>query len=132
MIRRHNKDQAFSQRRGGIKDENIDRQILVLHSAILEKLIAQPQLLSQVMDTLERRREMGKMRHGAYLTWFCALEYLQDKPELTKAALLEDSPRMRKLRRQTPLVGILNEEERQAALLAEACGHTSIDVLTGR
>lgn len=131
MMSKPTRKHAFSQRRGSIKDKNIDRQILVLHQAMLDKLIAQPQLLPQVLATLEQRRAMGKLRHGAYLTWYCALEYLKDQPQLTKQTLLEDSPRMRKLRRQTPLVGILSEQERQAALLADACGHTSVEVLVG-
>ncbi|WP_088330712.1 hypothetical protein [Lacimicrobium sp. SS2-24] len=119
----------YQIRKSGIKDKNIDRQILVLHKAMLDKLVKQPALLEQVISTLEQRKQSGRLRHGAYLTWYCALEQIDRDPALMYRTLLEDSPRMRKLRRSTPLVGILNETERQQALAESACGILDIDAL---
>ncbi|MBN7820970.1 hypothetical protein [Bowmanella yangjiangensis] len=131
MRSHHKKDRPYQIKKTGIKDENIDRQILILHRAMLDKLCQHPILVENVFSTLESRKEQGRLGHGAYLTWYCALEHLTDAPQQMYEALLEDSPRMRKLRRQTPLVGILTEEERQQALLADALGQTSIQTLLG-
>ncbi|GGD64102.1 hypothetical protein [Lacimicrobium alkaliphilum] len=120
---------SYHIRKSGIKDKNIDKQILVLHKAMLDKLCKQPELVIQVLETLEQRRETGRLRHGAYLTWYCALEQLHHQPEVMYRTLLEDSPRMRKLRRNTPLAGILSEAERQQALLESACGTLNIEQL---
>ncbi|GAB3023865.1 hypothetical protein [Bowmanella dokdonensis] len=128
---RKRKDRPYQVKKTGIKDENIDRQILVLHKAMLDKLCRCPELLPRVLNTLEARRESGRLGHGAYLIWFCALENLSHAPQKMRDTLLEDSPRMRKLRRNTPLTGILNEQERQQALLDNACGDTSIGVMLG-
>jgi hypothetical protein len=97
------------------QQHNIDKQILCLHKAMAEKLIANHHYLAQVMGTIEARYESGKMRYGAYLFWVSLLEYI-DQPALFMDTLLEDTPQLRKYRRQTPLVGILTEQERQAAL----------------
>lgn len=131
MRSHHKKDRPYQIKKTGIKDENIDRQILVLHKAMLDKLCAQPTMLEGVLLTLENRKEQGRLGHGAYLTWYCALEHLTTAPEKMYQALLEDSARMRKLRRQTPLVGILTEEERQQALMTDSLGQTSIQTLLG-
>jgi hypothetical protein len=80
-----------------------------------EKLIANHHYISQVIETIEARYECGKMRHGAYLFWSSLLEYI-DQPALFMDTLLENSPQTTQYRRQTPLVGILTEEERQEAL----------------
>lgn len=97
------------------QQENIDKQILCLHHAMAEKLIANHQYIPQILDTIETRYESGKMRHGAYLFWSSLLEHI-DQPELFMQNLLEDSPQLRKYRRQTPFVGLLTEQERQSAL----------------
>jgi hypothetical protein len=97
------------------QQENIDKQILCLHKAMAEKLIVNHHYISQVMDTIEARYECGKMRHAGYLFWSSLLEYI-DQPALFMETLLEDSPQLRKYRRQTALVGILTEQERQAVL----------------
>ena len=109
------------EQKPGIKNENIDRQIWVLHQAMADKLIRHPELLAKVNGKIETRYQQGKLRHGGYLTWLSILE-LFDQPARFKAAILEDSLQMRRLRRQTPLVGILNESERQDALNNLACG----------
>ena len=97
------------------QQDNIDKQILCLHQAMAEKLMANPDYIPQVLDTIEARYESGKMRHGAYLFWSSLLEFI-DQPTLFMDTLLEDSPQLKKYRRQTPLVGILTEQERQTAL----------------
>jgi|TARA_B110000240_G_C13329074_1_gene380442 hypothetical protein len=97
------------------QQDSLDKQILCLHKAMADKLIANHDYLCQVMKTIENRYECGKMRHGAYLFWSSLLEYI-DQPELFISTLLEDSSQLRKYRRQTPLVGILTEQERQVVL----------------
>ncbi|WP_419570500.1 hypothetical protein [Rheinheimera sp.] len=48
----HKTSKPYRVKKTGIKDENIDRQILVLHRAMAEKLLRQPQLLPQVLTGL--------------------------------------------------------------------------------
>ena len=119
---------GYQIRKSGVKDELIDRQILAIHIAMVEKLLKHPELHQQVFDTLEERLESGKLRYGGYMTWFSLMDNI-DNETLFRQGVLEDSPRMKKLRRSTPLVGILTEEERQQALMNASCGETSIDHL---
>ena len=93
-----------------------DHRILQLHAAMVDKIIAQPELIDQIKVTLDNRLEMGKIRHGGHLTWHCILELITH-PRAFKEAVLADTPHMRRLRRKTPFVGILTEEERQNALI---------------
>ncbi|WP_127025021.1 hypothetical protein [Rheinheimera mangrovi] len=113
------KNRPYRVKKTGIKDENIDRQILVLHQAIANKLLAEPDLLEQVKAKLEERRDNGQLGYGAYMYWVSVLE-LYAEPEQFCAGITEDSPYLRKLRRRTPFVGILTEQERQHALLQNA------------
>jgi|AACY02.17.fsa_nt_gi hypothetical protein len=113
------KNRPYRVKKTGIKDENIDRQILVLHQAIANKLLAEPDLLEQVKAKLEERRDNGQLGYGAYMHWVSVLE-LYAEPEQFCAGITEDSPYLRKLRRRTPFVGILTEQERQQALLQNA------------
>ena len=124
-----NRDRPYRVKKTGIKDENIDRQILVLHQAIAAKLLAEPHLLEQVKDKLEERRDNGQLGYGAYLHWVSVLELYQ-QPEQLCEGITEDSPYLRKLRRRTPFVGILTEQERQQALSQHSLG-TLDQVLTG-
>ena len=94
---------------------NIDRQILALHHAMAVKLLKHPELVPAIIDTIEQRYALGQMHHGTYLTWSCIMENINDHETFIND-LLEDSAAMRKLRRQSPLVGVLNEDERQAIL----------------
>ena len=94
---------------------NIDRQILALHKAMAAKLIKQPELIPAIIETIEQRYARNQMRHGAYLTWSCLMENINNSETFIND-LLEDSASMRSLRRQSPLVGVLNEDERQAVL----------------
>ncbi|MCV2883815.1 hypothetical protein OE749_03755 [Aestuariibacter sp. AA17] len=108
-------------RHRSIKHENIDRQIRVLHHAMGKKILASPELQQQVIQKIEERYQMGKLRHGHYLTWLTLMEATDDA-SLFMTTLLDDSPYMRKLRRFTPFVGVLTEEERQRVLMDFACG----------
>jgi len=113
------KSRPYRVKKTGIKDENIDRQILVLHQAIASKLLARPDLLEQVKAKLEERRDNGQLGYGAYMHWVSVLE-LYSQPEQFCAGITADSPYLRKLRRRTPFVGILTEQERQQALQQDA------------
>ncbi|WP_232842879.1 hypothetical protein [Psychrosphaera ytuae] len=135
MFKRQNFDKkrshrsGFRQRRGGIKDELINRQVLVIHRAIAEKMLKAHQagddsLRQKVLETISTRYDLGKMRYGEYLTWQSVLELL-DSPEDFVKGIMEDSPQMNKYRRRTPFVGILTEDERQRVLTQDALG--SID-----
>ncbi|HEY0924954.1 hypothetical protein [Rheinheimera pacifica] len=93
-----------------------DAQILRLHSAMADKLLAEPERLQQVLNTLEQRYQAGLLHHSGYIHWFSILDCI-NQPELFKAALLDSGERMNKLRRRTVLVGILTEDERQAILM---------------
>lgn len=93
---------------------------------MVEKLIAVPELRHKVIKTIEERYEQGRLRHGAYLTWICLMDNIDD-PQTFRNGVLEDTPRMNKLRRQTPFVGVLTEAERQQAIEDDACGQTSIE-----
>lgn len=119
---------GYQIRKTSVKDEFIDKQILAIHAAMVEKLLRHPELHQHVFDTLEQRLEAGKLRYGGYMTWFSLMDNIEDAA-LFRNGVLEDSPRMKKLRRSTPFVGILTEEERQAALNQTACGDTSIDTI---
>ncbi|NTS78635.1 hypothetical protein HR060_17465 [Catenovulum sp. SM1970] len=123
---RPKRQRNYRVKKGSILDENIDRQIIAIHRAIAEKIWQQPVLAMQVRDKLEERYELGKIRYGAYLHWLSLLENLQAErvnKETFIFGLCEDSPTMRKWRRVTPFVGILTEQERQAALDADAAGN---------
>lgn len=92
------------------------------------KLINNPMFLQQAQDNLDTRHNQGNIAYGAYLTWSALLELSVD-PDKFMTALLEDSPKMRRLRRNTPFIGLLTEQERQDALAAEACGEVDISSL---
>jgi hypothetical protein len=58
---------------------NIDRQILLLHQAMAEKVPVCPQLQENVMATIERRYATRQLRHGGYLLWSSLLENIDDE-----------------------------------------------------
>jgi hypothetical protein len=124
----HKKTRPYRVKKTGIKDENIDRQILAIHRAMALKLIAdhkaQGSLVEQVQQNLDERRDEGRMGYGEYLTWSSALAIIEDEKSFIEA-VCEDSQRMRKFRRRTPFVGVLTEQERQAALEADSLGTLS-------
>jgi hypothetical protein len=97
------------------QQENIDKQILCLHEAMAEKLIANHGYIPQVLETIATRYESGKMAYGSYLFWTSLMEYIE-QPDIFMQSILENSPTTQQYLRQTPFVGILTESERQAAL----------------
>ena len=114
------------QRRGGIKEMLINRQVLVIHRAIAAKMLSahakgDNSLVEKVLETISTRYDLGKMRYGEYLTWQSLLEVI-DSPDDFINGMMEDSPQMNKYRRRTPFVGVLTEEEREQALAAGALG----------
>lgn len=127
--RNHKKtDKPYSVGKSGLKEKFVDRQILAIHKVMVEKLIKHPELRKQVVQTIEERYQQGRLRHGAYLTWICLMDNIEDHDRF-RAGVLEDTPRMNKLRRQTPFVGVLTEAERQRAIEDDACGNTSIETV---
>ncbi|QBY05931.1 hypothetical protein E2K93_16865 [Thalassotalea sp. HSM 43] len=118
---RNKKHRPYQVKKSGIKDEYIDKQIIVLHAAMAHKLLSEPQLLEQVQQTLEQRRETGRIGYGAYITWVSILE-MYHQPDVFIKEMTRDDAKMRRLRRKTPFVGILNEHERQQAINAGAIG----------
>ncbi|REL32551.1 hypothetical protein DXX94_00420 [Thalassotalea euphylliae] len=113
----------------GIKDENIDRQIIAIHKAIAIKLLARTELLEQVKQRLKDNRELGKINYSQFINWYSIIEMIDD-PETFINAMTEDTPYMRKIRRKTPFIGILTEEERRIAIEQDAIGVTaSIETL---
>lgn len=94
------------------ENEGIDRQIAALHLAMGHKLLSDAILVEKTKNKIEERYQNGYLHHGAYLTWISLLEHI-NQPDKFYKSLMEDTPRMKKLRRKTPLVGILSEQERQ-------------------
>jgi hypothetical protein len=92
-----------------------EQQLLALHSAIADKLIADPSLVPPLVEKLEQRYQAGLIKHYAYIRWSSLLDALDD-PAYFKTALLENSETMRRLRHKSLLTGILTEQERAAAL----------------
>ena len=124
MQQRNKPNRPYQIKKTGIKHRYIDSQILVIHAAIADKLIQHPELIEQVLQQLEQRKELGRINYSQYITWYSILELI-NSPQSFKQAILEDSPKMRKFRRNTPLVNILTEDERQNALNTGAIGEIS-------
>ena len=119
--RRNHRNKTYRVKKYGIKDENIDRQILAIHRAMVEKILADTSLVAGLTEKLEARREEGRMGYGEYITWLSLLENVDDEV-FFREGVLENTTRMRQLRRRTPFVGVLTEEERQKALDEDALG----------
>lgn len=125
--RRH-QPKSYSLKKAGIKDENIDRQIRILHQAMAKKCLAEPHLIEHIKRQLNAQREQGRLNYSAYIQWYSVLD-LADTPAEFVKAMTDNSSTMRRLRRTTPFVGILTEEERLQALTADACGNISVESL---
>lgn len=116
--------QASSRRRSrtespkGRQERSIDATILQLHSAMVDKILANPALLTPVVAQLEQEQQQGLLRHSAYLFWSCAFAMVH-QPELFRAALLSPEPGACKHRRRTRLRGILSEAERALVLAGQ-------------
>ena len=119
--RNKRKNRPYSIKKTGIKDENIDRQIMAIFQAIAEKLLADKALVEQIKQRLEHQREEGTIGYGQFINWYSILELI-DQPDVFIQAMIEDTPKMRRLRRKTPFIGVLTEEERQAAINKNALG----------
>ncbi len=105
-----------------IRDDFIDKQVLAIHKAMAKKVLAQPALIDVVKSTLEKKREEGRMSYSAYLTWFSLLDIALDDPKAFYDGVTDYDKRMRRLRRTTPFINILTEEERQQAITLDAIG----------
>ena len=115
-MRQTNKKRSFGKhRKSSFLEVNFDKQILALHVAMVDKLLANPSLIEQVKEQLEQRNQAGRIRYSEYINWFSIID-LFEQPETFKKEVLQDTPFMRKCRRNTPLVGIITESERQEAL----------------
>ncbi|WP_210560288.1 hypothetical protein [Psychrosphaera aestuarii] len=115
---RRNKN--YMVKKGGLREALVDQQVLIIHQAIAKKLVAchqqgDHQYEIKMLETMNKRRDEGRMKYGEYLTWQSLLEIIGNSDDFIKG-MLEDSPQMRKYRRRTPCVGILTEEERTLAL----------------
>jgi hypothetical protein len=115
------KGRPYSIKKMGFKDENIDRQIVAIHQAMAQKVLANPELVNEVTQRLDTWRETGRIRYGDYIMWISILDLLDEPSSFTKA-MTEFTYQMRKLRRKTPFIGILTEAERQSSLDAHALG----------
>lgn len=102
----------------GAQEKSIDATILQLHSAMVDKILANPALLAPVVAQLEQEQQQGLLRHSAYLFWSCAFAMI-NQPELFRAALLSPEPQACKHRRRTRLRGILTEAERAQVLAGQ-------------
>lgn len=121
-----NNKRWYRVKKTSAKDQLIDRQILVIHAAIVDKLFRHPELIPELEQSLEQKREHGRLGYGAYITWYSLLQLFDSAPESFRQGVLEDSGKMRRLRRKTPLVGILTEDERQKALAQNALGEMDL------
>lgn len=117
--KREKKDRAYGISKRSIKDDYIDKQILAIHIAIVKKLLANPELVATTIEKIEKRRREGRMSYSAYITWVSIFEQYDDEATFTKG-ILENSQKMKRFRRETPLVGILTEEERKEAVEQDA------------
>lgn len=91
----------------------IDANLLAVHQRIAKKLIAQPDLVDIAAQKLEDRFQSGLCYRSVYLNWQGLIEMRSDMHELVEQ-MCEESEMMNKLRRQSPFVGILDEQEREA------------------
>lgn len=115
------KNHRWQNKKFSFIEDEIDRRIQAIHYAIAQKLIKQPDLIAQVRARIEQQKELGQIRYGAYLHWISTLDNFDDHTTFIQG-ITEFTPQLRKWRRKTPFVGILNEQEREAALRANACG----------
>lgn len=97
------------------KQADIDARIKRIHQVMAEKILLDPALLDHAYEVLEQRYENGMMRYGSYLLWHGILES-SGMPEQFRALVLADDARTASLRRQTIFVGVLTEQEREAAM----------------
>ncbi|MCW8107887.1 hypothetical protein OPS25_05165 [Alteromonas ponticola] len=93
----------------------IDRQILALHKAMVDKVVARPELCEILQNNLERYKEMGLLSYGSALLWESILAAYSN-PTIFRELILSNEQRMAQLRRRTIFSGILTENEREKVL----------------
>ncbi len=93
----------------------IDRQILALHEAMVDKVLNEPCLFSVLPDNLKRYRQMGMLSYGSALLWESILAAYPN-PITFREMVLSAEPRMAQLRRRTIFSGLLTEKEREQVL----------------
>lgn len=91
----------------------VDTNLLAIHKRIGEKLLNHPELIDQVETKLEARFKAGMIYRSIYLDWWAVIEMKHDLPSMI-SQLCEPSEQMNRLRRHSPFVGVLTEEEREA------------------
>ncbi len=97
--------------------QQLDQQIWLLHQAMVEKMLQQPDHANRLLQQLESRYQQGQLRHAPYLFWSSCLLQI-DQPDLFRQAVLSNQPQAIKYRRRTALTGVLTEHERQTVLFA--------------
>ena len=88
-----NRNRNYQIKKSSIKDEIIDKQILAIHQAMVNKVLATPSLVKQITDTVEQRKEQGKIGYGEYITWISLLELVENPTEFQQC-VLENSAKM--------------------------------------
>src|ERR1017187_6226009 len=89
----------------------IDQRSLALHSAIAEKLRANPALIAIALDNIERWSRAGGRSQPYWDAWREILK--RPLPEILDL-MVEDSESMTALRQATPFAGVLTPAERWA------------------
>lgn len=112
---RQRKRQTSAESLKGRQEQNIDTTIWQLHSAMVDKILADPRLLPPLIAQLEQEQQQGLLRHSAYLFWSCAFAMIE-QPALFRSAILSMEPQACKHRRRTRIRGILTEAEREQVL----------------
>ncbi len=93
----------------------IDRQILALHEAMVEKVMADPCLFAVLQNNLKRYQQMGMLSYGSALLWESILAAYPN-PTAFREMVLSTESRMAQLRRRTIFSGLLTEKEREQVL----------------
>jgi hypothetical protein len=91
--------------------QRIDQRSLALHSAIAEKLRADPAPIAIALDNIERWSRAGGRSQPYWDAWLEILS--RPLPEIL-GLLGEESERMTALRQATPFAGVLTPSERWA------------------
>src|ERR1017187_3387244 len=91
--------------------QRIDQRSLALHSAIAEKLRANPALIAIALDNIERWSRAGGRSQPYWDAWREILK--RPLPEILDL-MVEDSECMTALRQATPFAGVLTPAERWA------------------
>ena len=99
--------------------QRIDQRSLALHSAIAEKLRANPALIAIALDNIERWSRAGGRSQPYWDAWREILS--RPLPEILDL-LGEESERMTALRQATPFAGVLTAAERWAIYESFALG----------